>query len=204
MEGHWDPGILVFTGQAWSSSSVSSWSCTWNKQKCIYKNVNTTKMPPLYITWLFPTLKNNTSTTHVIKQGNLIISEIHLLTSTEEMHKCYHIYTRWHREYINTPFTSAQGGSIYSDYVATTYVSLLIWDQCWKVCNNFKWWGARSRAHMHTQPLCTLSKTLCKLWFPYSKEWSRLCILQHSPLSSVVWLPSKCEGWVSSYETSQH
>ncbi|KAG7224773.1 hypothetical protein INR49_013485, partial [Caranx melampygus] len=25
MEGHWDPGILMFTGQAWSSSSVFSW-----------------------------------------------------------------------------------------------------------------------------------------------------------------------------------
>lgn len=30
LEGHWDPGTLMFTGRAWSSSSVSSWSCTWN------------------------------------------------------------------------------------------------------------------------------------------------------------------------------
>lgn len=30
MEGRWDPQILMFTGPAWSSSSVSSWSCTWN------------------------------------------------------------------------------------------------------------------------------------------------------------------------------
>lgn len=28
MEGRWDPQILMFTGPAWSSSSVSSWSCT--------------------------------------------------------------------------------------------------------------------------------------------------------------------------------
>lgn len=35
MEGCWDPRTLTFTGRAWSSSSVSSWSCTWNQDRKI-------------------------------------------------------------------------------------------------------------------------------------------------------------------------